>query len=69
MQMFGEYWITYTAAEGYEQLLESTGETLPGFLAVIASREHGDAKKLFHACLSSPADGPAGHPDSGHARE
>ncbi|WP_216908197.1 heme NO-binding domain-containing protein [Synechococcus sp. CCY 0621] len=32
MQAFGEYWITYTASEGYEQLLESTGETLPEFL-------------------------------------
>ncbi len=32
MQAFGEYWITYTATEGYEQLLESTGETLPEFL-------------------------------------
>jgi hypothetical protein len=32
MQAFGEYWITYTASEGYEQLLESTGDTLPEFL-------------------------------------
>ena len=32
MQAFGEYWITYTASEGYEQLLESTGENLPEFL-------------------------------------
>lgn len=32
MQAFGEYWITYNATEGYEQLLESTGETLPEFL-------------------------------------
>ncbi|MBW4531391.1 MAG: heme NO-binding domain-containing protein [Aphanothece saxicola GSE-SYN-MK-01-06B] len=32
MQAFGEYWITYTATEGYEQLLESTGESLPDFL-------------------------------------
>jgi len=32
MQAFGEYWITYTAAEGCEQLLESTGETVPEFL-------------------------------------
>ncbi len=32
MQAFGEYWITYTASEGYEQLLESTGESLPEFL-------------------------------------
>ncbi|WP_259725184.1 heme NO-binding domain-containing protein [Synechococcus sp. CS-1332] len=32
MQAFSEYWLTYTAAEGYEQLLESTGETLPEFL-------------------------------------
>ncbi len=32
MHAFGEYWITYTATEGYDQLLESTGETLPEFL-------------------------------------
>jgi hypothetical protein len=32
MQAFGEYWIAYTATEGYEQLLESTGDTLPEFL-------------------------------------
>jgi len=32
MQAFGEYWITNTALEGYEQLLESTSETLPDFL-------------------------------------
>lgn len=32
MQAFGEYSFTYTATEGYEQLLESTGETLPDFL-------------------------------------
>jgi hypothetical protein len=32
MQAFGEYWITYTASEGYDQLLDSTGETLPDFL-------------------------------------
>lgn len=32
MTAFGEYWITFTASEGYDQLLESTGETLPEFL-------------------------------------
>ncbi|WP_411870433.1 heme NO-binding domain-containing protein [Vulcanococcus limneticus] len=32
MQAFGTFWITYTANEGYEQLLESTGETFPEFL-------------------------------------
>lgn len=32
MKAFGEYWITYTANEGYEVLLEHTGESLPEFL-------------------------------------
>lgn len=32
MQAFGEYWITYTASEGYEELLASTGGSLPEFL-------------------------------------
>ena len=32
MQAFGEYWITFTANEGYEELLASTGGTLPEFL-------------------------------------
>jgi len=69
IQAFGEYWITDTAAEGDEQLLESTGETLPEFLDQVASWEHGDAKDLCHVCLSPPADVPAGHPDSARARE
>lgn len=32
MKAFGEYWITYTANEGYELLLEHTGGNLPEFL-------------------------------------
>ncbi len=32
MHAFGAFWITYTANEGYEQLLDCTGETLPEFL-------------------------------------
>lgn len=32
MEAFGRYWITYTANEGYELLLESTGENLEDFL-------------------------------------
>lgn len=32
MHAFGAFWITYTANEGYEQLLACTGETLPEFL-------------------------------------
>lgn len=32
MHAFGTYWITYTANEGYEELLACTGETLPEFL-------------------------------------
>lgn len=133
MQAFGEYWITYTASEGYEQLLESMGETLPEFLdqldnlharaAIafpvlqppsfrcqhsadqtmeleyrskrqglapmvtgllhglgkrfhtpltvdqIASRQHGDAKDLFHVRLFTPPDTSADHVDPSMKQE
>ncbi len=32
MQAFGEYWVKYTAEEGYGDLLEMSGDTLPEFL-------------------------------------
>ena len=32
MQAFGEYWVQYTAQEGYGELMEMTGDTLPEFL-------------------------------------
>ncbi|MBW4474922.1 MAG: heme NO-binding domain-containing protein [Stenomitos rutilans HA7619-LM2] len=32
MQAFGEYWVQYTAQEGYGELLEMAGDTLPDFL-------------------------------------
>jgi hypothetical protein len=32
LEAFGEYWIQYTGAEGYEHLLEASGDTLPEFL-------------------------------------
>lgn len=32
LEGFGEYWITYTADEGYGQLLERSGETIEEFL-------------------------------------
>lgn len=32
MQAFGEYWVLYTAQEGYGELLDMAGETLPEFL-------------------------------------
>ncbi|MDJ1184581.1 heme NO-binding domain-containing protein [Roseofilum casamattae] len=32
MQAFGEYWVLYTAEEGYGELLEMAGESLPEFL-------------------------------------
>jgi hypothetical protein len=32
MRAFGEYWVTYTAAEGYGQLMELAGSGLPEFL-------------------------------------
>lgn len=32
MQAFGEYWVQYTAQEGYGELMEMSGDTLPEFL-------------------------------------
>jgi len=32
MQAFGEYWVKYTAQEGYGEMLEMSGDTLPEFL-------------------------------------
>ncbi|GAP97518.1 heme NO-binding domain-containing protein [Leptolyngbya sp. NIES-2104] len=32
MQAFGEFWVKYTAEEGYGELLEMSGDTLPEFL-------------------------------------
>ena len=31
--MFGEYWITYTANEGYGNLMDLSGKTFPDFIA------------------------------------
>ncbi|GAX36017.1 heme NO-binding domain-containing protein [Nodularia sp. NIES-3585] len=32
MEAFGEYWVQYTAEEGYGKMMDMTGETLPEFL-------------------------------------
>ncbi|MGB1657552.1 MAG: heme NO-binding domain-containing protein [Longimicrobiales bacterium] len=32
LEAFGEYWINFTGAEGYGQLLDASGDTLPEFL-------------------------------------
>ncbi|MCU0548177.1 MAG: heme NO-binding domain-containing protein [Leptolyngbya sp. Prado105] len=32
MQAFGEFWVTYTAEEGYGELMEMSGDNLPEFL-------------------------------------
>ncbi len=32
MQLFGEYWVQYTAKEGYGELMDMGGDTLPEFL-------------------------------------
>lgn len=32
LRAFGEFWVTYTAAEGYGPLMEMAGSTLPEFL-------------------------------------
>ncbi|OLP16557.1 heme NO-binding protein [Leptolyngbya sp. 'hensonii'] len=32
MQAFGEYWVTYTASEGYGEMMEMSGDNLPEFL-------------------------------------
>lgn len=33
LEAFGEYWITYTADEGYGELMDLSGDTFPDFLA------------------------------------
>lgn len=33
LEAFGEYWITYTAEEGYGELMELSGNSFPEFLA------------------------------------
>ncbi|MEO6859988.1 MAG: heme NO-binding domain-containing protein [Microcoleus sp.] len=33
LQAFGEYWVIYTASEGYAQILDMAGDNLPDFLA------------------------------------
>lgn len=32
LEAFGEYWIKFTGAQGYEHLLDASGDTLPEFL-------------------------------------
>jgi Haem-NO-binding len=32
LKAFGEYWVTYTAEEGYGELLDSAGDSLPQFI-------------------------------------
>ena len=32
MQAFGEYWVEYTAQEGYGEMMEMSGDNLPDFL-------------------------------------
>lgn len=32
LKAFGEYWVTYTAEEGYGELLDSAGDSLPQFV-------------------------------------
>lgn len=32
MQAFGEFWVKYTATEGYGELMDASGDTLPEFL-------------------------------------
>lgn len=32
MQAFGEYWVKYTAQEGYGEMMDMSGDTLPEFL-------------------------------------
>ncbi|NEP08853.1 MAG: hypothetical protein F6K14_01050 [Symploca sp. SIO2C1] len=32
MQAFGEYWVQYTAKEGYGEIMDMGGNDLPGFM-------------------------------------
>jgi hypothetical protein len=52
LEAFGEYWITYTAAEGYESIMDSGGNNLREFLGNLNSM-HGRVEATF-AHLSIP---------------
>lgn len=46
LQAFGEYWILYTADEGYAELMEVGGETLRAFLGSLDDM-HGRVETIF----------------------
>ena len=46
LEAFGQYWVEYTAVEGYGDLLDSAGDTLPDFLANL-DQLHARVKLAF----------------------
>jgi hypothetical protein len=46
LEAFGSYWVEYTAVEGYGELLDSAGKTLPEFLANL-DQMHARVKLAF----------------------
>ena len=46
LEAFGEYWITYTATEGYGSMLEAGGDTLREFLGNLNAM-HGRVETVF----------------------
>jgi hypothetical protein len=46
LEAFGGYWVEYTAVEGYGELLNSVGDTLPEFLANL-DQMHARVKMAF----------------------
>jgi hypothetical protein len=46
LEAFGEYWITYTAAEGYESIMASSGSNLREFLGNLNDM-HGRVEAIF----------------------
>ena len=46
LEAFGNYWVEYTAVEGYGELLDSAGKTLPEFLSNL-DQMHARVKLAF----------------------
>lgn len=65
LRAFGEYWILYTADEGYGELMNACGSDLRGFLANL-NEMHGRVEAVFpemvlpHFAVADLADGSLG---------
>ena len=48
MQAFGEFWVQFTADEGYGELMDMCGDDLPEFLQNLDNPMHG-SELVFHS--------------------